>query len=154
MIEINLLPHRRAKRVADLRESVGLLVLGLVLLVGGISFFDARIEQRIERKQSSVRQLQVSIERFIEPMPPSSTDTCRSFQFFRYSLRLRPAKASSHEGHPNKRRPPLRTFRHPAKGSAPGRPKGIKGKSGVVAEAGTLLNERGPDRRGAGGGKG
>jgi len=64
MIEINLLPHRRAKRVADLRESVGLLVLGLVLLVGGISFFDARIEQRIERKQSSVRQLQVSIERF------------------------------------------------------------------------------------------
>ena len=64
MIEINLLPHRRAKRVADLRESLGLLVLGLVLLLGGISFFDSRIESRIERKQASVRQLRANIEQF------------------------------------------------------------------------------------------
>ena len=34
MIEINLLPHREAKRVADLRENVAVLMLGLVVIAG------------------------------------------------------------------------------------------------------------------------
>ena len=57
MIEINLLPHREAKRVADLRDSVGLLVLGLVLVMGGIWFADSGIEAEIEKNEASVRQL-------------------------------------------------------------------------------------------------
>ena len=64
MIEINLLPHRRARRVADLRENAGLLVLGLVLLLGGIGFVDASVERAAERKQAAVRQLRASIEDF------------------------------------------------------------------------------------------
>ena len=34
MIEINLLPHREAKRAADLRESIALLILGLLVIAG------------------------------------------------------------------------------------------------------------------------
>ena len=64
MMEINLLPHRRAKRVAELRESAGFLVLGLVLLFGAVAFVDASLEDRIGRKQTAVRQLQASIQEF------------------------------------------------------------------------------------------
>lgn len=36
-MEINLLPHRQARRVADLRETLAVLVLGLVVVIGGSS---------------------------------------------------------------------------------------------------------------------
>jgi len=64
MIEINLLPHRQAKRVADLRDSVGLLVLGLVIVGGGVWIVDSDIKQEIEKNASSVRQLKANIEKF------------------------------------------------------------------------------------------
>lgn len=64
MIQINLMPHRRARRVADLRENAGLLVLGLVLLFGGIGFVDASVDQEAARREASVRQLRASIEAF------------------------------------------------------------------------------------------
>ena len=64
MIEINLLPHREAKRVADLRDTAGLLVLGLVLVFGGIGFVDSGITATIEKNEASVRQLKANIEKF------------------------------------------------------------------------------------------
>jgi len=64
MIEINLLPHREAKRVADLRDSVGLLILGLVVVIGGIGFVDSGIKSEIEKNEASVRQLKANIEKF------------------------------------------------------------------------------------------
>ena len=64
MIEINLLPHRAAKRVAVLRDSVGLLVLGLVIVAGGVWVVDGDLEQEIEKNTTSVRQLKANIEKF------------------------------------------------------------------------------------------
>jgi type IV pilus assembly protein PilN len=64
MIEINLLPHREAKRVADLRDSVGLLVLGLVLVMGGIWFAESGIKAEIAKNEASVRQLKANIQKF------------------------------------------------------------------------------------------
>ena len=64
MIEINLLPHREAKRVADVRDSVGLLLLGLVLVMGGVWFVDSGVTRDIEKTEASVRQLKANIEKF------------------------------------------------------------------------------------------
>lgn len=64
MIQINLLPHRRARRVADLRENAGLLILGLVLLFGAIGFVDASVDREATRREASVRQLKANIEEF------------------------------------------------------------------------------------------
>jgi type IV pilus assembly protein PilN len=64
MIEINLLPHREAKRVADVRDSAGLLILGLVIVMGGIWFVDSGIKGEIEKTEASVRQLKANIEKF------------------------------------------------------------------------------------------
>ncbi|MEE2663527.1 MAG: PilN domain-containing protein [Myxococcota bacterium] len=64
MIEINLLPHRAAKRVAVLRDSVGLLVLGLVIVAGGVWVVDGDVKQEIEKNMTSVRQLKANIEKF------------------------------------------------------------------------------------------
>ena len=64
MIEINLLPHREAKRVADVRDSVGLLLLGLVLVMGGVWFVDSGVTRDIEKTETSVRQLKANIEEF------------------------------------------------------------------------------------------
>lgn len=64
MIEINLLPHREARRVADLRESVAVLGLGLVLVAGGIYFVDQGAEEELGRAQNMVRQLEADIKRY------------------------------------------------------------------------------------------
>ena len=64
MIEINLLPHREARRAADLRDSIGLLFLGFVLVMGGIWFFDSGIDNEIASREASVRQLKANIEKF------------------------------------------------------------------------------------------
>jgi len=64
MIEINLLPHREAKRVADLRDSVGLLGLGLVVITGGVFFLNGQVEDQLEGARVSVKQLESDIARY------------------------------------------------------------------------------------------
>jgi type IV pilus assembly protein PilN len=64
MIEINLLPHREAKRAADLRQSVALLVLGLVLAGGGIAIVHRDLKQSLDQSRATVRQLEAAIEQF------------------------------------------------------------------------------------------
>jgi type IV pilus assembly protein PilN len=64
MIEINLLPHREARRAADLRQTVGLLALGLVIVVGGIWFANKNLKASQTMAEASVRQLEADIERF------------------------------------------------------------------------------------------
>jgi type IV pilus assembly protein PilN len=64
MIEINLLPHRESRRLADLRQSVALLALGLVIAGGGIFFAASSISGELERAQTNVRQLEAAIELF------------------------------------------------------------------------------------------
>ncbi|MDE0886539.1 MAG: PilN domain-containing protein [Myxococcota bacterium] len=62
MLEINLLAHREAKRLADVRESIVILLLGLVAVGLGIIFVDGRIESQIAVGQATVRQLEAEIE--------------------------------------------------------------------------------------------
>lgn len=64
MIEINLLPHREARRAADLRQTVGVLALGLVMVVGAIAMIDRGLEQEITNAEATVRQLQADITRY------------------------------------------------------------------------------------------
>jgi type IV pilus assembly protein PilN len=64
MIEINLLPHREARRAADLRQTAGVLVLGLVVVAGGIAMVDSGIEKDIADAQATVRQLEADIARY------------------------------------------------------------------------------------------
>lgn len=64
MMEINLLPHREARRAADLRESVALLLLGLVVIGGGIFLTDQGVKSDLAAAEASVTQLQADIERY------------------------------------------------------------------------------------------
>ena len=64
MIEVNLLPHREAKRLADLRESFIVLLLGALLALILAVVLDLRIEGQIDRANASVAQLESDIARF------------------------------------------------------------------------------------------
>lgn len=64
MIEINLLPHREAKRAADLRESIALLILGLLVIVGGVIFLNGQVEDQLTAARMSTTQLESDIERY------------------------------------------------------------------------------------------
>jgi type IV pilus assembly protein PilN len=64
IIEINLLPHREARRVAELRQTLAFLVLGVVLLAGGIYFMHADVQRQRDSVQVSVRQLQADLDRY------------------------------------------------------------------------------------------
>ena len=64
MIEINLLPHREARRAADLRQTAGILVLGLVMVCAGIAMVDRGIEADIAAAEATVRQLEADIARY------------------------------------------------------------------------------------------
>jgi type IV pilus assembly protein PilN len=64
MIEINLLPHRESRRLADLRQSFALLALGLVIAGGGIFFAASSVVGELQRAQTNVRQLEAAIEQF------------------------------------------------------------------------------------------
>jgi len=64
MMEINLLPHREARRAADLRESVAVLLLGLVIIGGGIFLTDKGVKSDLAAAEASVAQLQADIERY------------------------------------------------------------------------------------------
>jgi type IV pilus assembly protein PilN len=64
MMEINLLPHREARRAADLRETVAVLVLGLVVVGGGIFFTDKSVKSDLATAKANVEQLEADIERY------------------------------------------------------------------------------------------
>ena len=64
MIEINLLPHREARRAADLRQTLGVLVLGLVMVAGVIFLVDRDIQANQLAAQASVRQLEADNARY------------------------------------------------------------------------------------------
>jgi len=64
MIEINLLPHREAKRAADLRQTAGVLVLGLVLEAGLIWFLHSGVTREVGHAQAAVKQLEADIEQY------------------------------------------------------------------------------------------
>jgi type IV pilus assembly protein PilN len=64
MIEINLLPHREAKRVADLRESIALLILGLLVISGGVLFLNSKVADDVLAARATVHQLESDIQRY------------------------------------------------------------------------------------------
>lgn len=64
MMEINLLPHREARRAADLRETVAVLLLGLVVVGGGIFFIDKGVKSDLAVAKANVAQLEADIERY------------------------------------------------------------------------------------------
>ena len=64
MMEINLLPHREARRAADLRESVALLLLGLVVVLSAIFFTHQSVKSDLATTEASVAQLEADIERY------------------------------------------------------------------------------------------
>jgi type IV pilus assembly protein PilN len=64
MIEINLLPHREAKRVADLRESIALLVLGLLVIAAGVLFSNSKVADDMVAARATVQQLESDIGRY------------------------------------------------------------------------------------------
>jgi type IV pilus assembly protein PilN len=64
MIEINLLPHREARRAADLRQTAGVLILGLVVVCALIALVDRGVEQDIADVAATVRQLEADIARY------------------------------------------------------------------------------------------
>lgn len=64
MIEINLLPHRESRRIADLRQTFAILFLGLVIAGGGIFFVSRDLNADLGRADTTVRQLEAAIEQF------------------------------------------------------------------------------------------
>ena len=64
MMEINLLPHREARRAADLRETVAVLFLGMVVLLSGIFFASQSVKSELASAEASVAQLQADIDRY------------------------------------------------------------------------------------------
>ena len=64
MIEVNLLPHREARRLAELRR-LGLFLagsIGIVLL--GLGFVHSNVARQSELATASVRQLEADLARF------------------------------------------------------------------------------------------
>lgn len=64
MIEINLLPHREARRAADLRQTLALLVLGMILVAAGIAYVRGNMETSLAASQAQVRQLESDIAQY------------------------------------------------------------------------------------------
>ena len=64
MIEVNLLPHREARRAADLRESIALLVLGLLVIMGGVIFMNGKVNDQLVGARAQLQQLESDIARY------------------------------------------------------------------------------------------
>ena len=64
MLEVNLLPHREAKRIADLRESVIVLLLGSLLIMMIALMMDSRVGGQLERAEIRISQLEGNIAEF------------------------------------------------------------------------------------------
>lgn len=63
-VEINLLPHREARRAADIRETIALLVLGLIVVGGGVFLTSSNLSSDVEHAHATVAQLEADIERY------------------------------------------------------------------------------------------
>ena len=61
MIEINLLPHREAKRVADVRQTVAILALGLLGVGVVIAIVDGTVKSSQSTAEESIRKLEAEI---------------------------------------------------------------------------------------------
>ncbi len=64
MIEINLLAHREARRAAELRESLAVLLLGLIMIVGGGLMLNSRTTDQLNVVRAQVGQLESDISRY------------------------------------------------------------------------------------------
>ncbi|MAG29819.1 MAG: hypothetical protein CL908_02865 [Deltaproteobacteria bacterium] len=64
MMEINLLAHREARRAADLRESVAVLLLGMIVVASGIFFADKNVKSELANAEATIVQLEADIERY------------------------------------------------------------------------------------------
>ena len=64
MLEVNLLPHREAKRIADLRESVIVLLLGSLLVAMIAWMLDSRVTGQLDRTEITIGQLENNIAQF------------------------------------------------------------------------------------------
>jgi type IV pilus assembly protein PilN len=64
MLEINLLPVREARRKADLRQYSMQLLLVVIVTVGSIGLYHSRLDDRLERGQARVRQMESDIDQF------------------------------------------------------------------------------------------
>ncbi len=61
MIEINLLPHREAKRAADVRQTVAVLALGLLGVGVVIAIVDGTLRASQASAEESIRKLEAEI---------------------------------------------------------------------------------------------
>jgi type IV pilus assembly protein PilN len=61
MIEINLLPHREAKRAADLRQTVAVLALGLLVVSVVIAIVEGTLKASQSSAEESIRKLEAEI---------------------------------------------------------------------------------------------
>ena len=75
IIEINLLPHREAKRVAELRQTLAFLILGFVLAVSLVvgSLALRGIGQRMGRGEAASRESIVGVLAVLETLESSSS---------------------------------------------------------------------------------
>ena len=64
MIEINLLPVREARRRADARDIVKMLVLALLVSGGGVAIVHSRISSDLNATRARVTQMEADIEQF------------------------------------------------------------------------------------------
>lgn len=64
MLEINLLPVREARRMADLRQFLMQGLLVLIVMGGAIGIFHSRLTDQIERTRGRVAQMQSDIDQF------------------------------------------------------------------------------------------
>lgn len=64
MLKINLLPVREARRKADLRQYLMLLLLVVIVTVGGIGLVHSRLQDQIDRSTLRITQMEADIEQF------------------------------------------------------------------------------------------
>ena len=64
MLEINLLPVREARRKADIRQQLMQLMFVLLVAVGAIGFWHARVAEEISLSEVRVSQMQNDIKQF------------------------------------------------------------------------------------------
>lgn len=102
MIEINLLPHREARRVADLKQHGMLLLLCLIVTVGGLFVVQHRLDDQIERTQARVHQMEMDIEQY-KPQQ-------KQVQMFREKKKELEAKLDVIEGLDRARSGPVRVM--------------------------------------------